>query len=124
MEYKGYVAAIAYDDYADVLHGRVINAADYSIVTFEASDVEGLKREFAISIDEYLASCEEDGVEPEKPYSGKVELKIGPKLHRTITLLALEEGITVNSWIENELEDRVWELAHPGKRRKEKGGQS
>ena len=83
MEYKGYVAAIAYDDYADVLHGRVINAADYSIVTFEASDVEGLKREFAISIDEYLASCEEDGVEPEKPYSGKVELKIGPKLHRT-----------------------------------------
>ena len=29
--------------------------------------METLQREFRASIDEYLASCEEDGVEPVKP---------------------------------------------------------
>ena len=36
----------------------------YPIVTFEASDVDSLKREFHTSIDDYLDCCEEDGVEP------------------------------------------------------------
>ena len=57
MEYKGYVAAISYDDVTDTLHGHIVNSGSYSIVTFAASDVEGLKREFEISIDEYLAGC-------------------------------------------------------------------
>ena len=67
MEYKGYIATIEYDDSVEMLHGEVINAAPYPIVTFEAADVEGLKREFRKSIDDYLAWCEEDGVEPKRP---------------------------------------------------------
>ena len=47
MEYKGYVAAKLNTMIRwDLLHGRVVNAGPYPIVTFEASDVEGLKREF------------------------------------------------------------------------------
>ena len=69
MEYKGYVATIEYDDSDDSLHGVVVNAAPYPIATFVASDVEGLKREFRISVDDYLAWCEEDGVRPLPPIS-------------------------------------------------------
>ncbi len=64
MEYQGYVAEIELDDSVGRLHGRVVNGGSYPIATFEATDVEGLRREFHQSIDEYLASCEEDGVEP------------------------------------------------------------
>ena len=99
MEYKGYLASISYDDVTDMLHGRIVNSGDYSIVTFTASDVEGLKREFKISIEDYLSWCEEDGVEPIKPNSGEIKLSLGPKLHHTITLLALEEEITPHDWI-------------------------
>lgn len=69
IEYKGYIGAVEFDDSVGRLHGRVTNSGDYSIVTFEATDMEGIQREFRRSIDEYLACCEEYGIEPEKPRS-------------------------------------------------------
>ena len=57
------------DDSTGHFHGRVANSGDYSIVTFEAIDMEGIQREFRRSIDEYLTCCEEYGIEPEKPCS-------------------------------------------------------
>lgn len=72
MQYKGYVAAVEFDDSVGRLHGRVVNTGAYTIATFEATDVDGIRREFRRSIDEYLASCREDGVEPKKPFAQPV----------------------------------------------------
>ena len=69
MEYQGYIAEIEYDDIAGIYCGSVVNSGPYSIVTCEAADVEQLYREFQLSVDDYLASCAEDGVEPRKPLS-------------------------------------------------------
>ena len=99
MEYKGYLATVEYDDSVGLLHGEVINAAPYPIVTFEASSVEELRQEFRISIDEYLAWCEEDGVEPERPFSGKLNLRLGTDLHRRVAVSAARDGLSINSWI-------------------------
>ena len=77
MEYKGYVAKIEYDDSANSLHGYVANSGPYSIANFYGTDVAELKGEFAASVDEYLASCEEDGVEPAKPFFGNVTVQTG-----------------------------------------------
>lgn len=75
LEYKGYVGKIAYDDVAEVLYATVINSGPYSVAEAEAeaTDVEGVKREFRKSIDLYLASCAEDGVEPVPPTEVPVE---------------------------------------------------
>ena len=67
LEYKGYVGEVVYDDVAEVLYATVINSGPYSIAGAEATDVEGVKREFCKSIDLYLASCAEDSVEPVAP---------------------------------------------------------
>ena len=67
MQYKGYIAQIEYDDLVGLLHASVINSGAYPVANCEAADEESLRREFRISIDEYLASCEEDGVAPRKP---------------------------------------------------------
>ncbi len=67
IEYKGYVAMIEFDDSVGRIHGRVINSGSYSIASFEAIDTEEIQKEFRGSIDEYIASCEEDGLEPVKP---------------------------------------------------------
>lgn len=63
IKYKGYIAKIEFDDSVGRLHGQVVNSGDYPIATFEATDVEGIQREFHRSIDEDLKSCEEDGIE-------------------------------------------------------------
>ena len=99
MEYRGYVATVEFDESADILHGRVVNSGSYPIATFEARDTKGLRQEFERSIDEYLAWCEEDGVEPKKPFSGKLNVRLGSELHGTVAAAAAAEGMSINSWI-------------------------
>ena len=65
MNYKGYTAHVEVDDEDGVLHGWVDGIED--VVTFEAESLQDLEREFRISVDEYLAFCARDEVEPEKP---------------------------------------------------------
>ena len=67
-EYKGYVAAIEFDGSVGRFHGRVVNSGSYPVATFEATDIKGIQKEFRRSIDEYIASCKEDGSEPVKPF--------------------------------------------------------
>ncbi|MXY71053.1 MAG: type II toxin-antitoxin system HicB family antitoxin [Acidobacteriia bacterium] len=99
MEYRGYVAAVEFDESADILHGRVVNSGSYPIATFEARDTNELRQEFERSIDEYLAWCEEDGVEPKKPFSGKLNVRLGSELHGMVAAAAAAEGMSINSWI-------------------------
>ena len=104
MEYKGYIAKVEYDDSVGLLHGSVINSGNYPIATCEASEVETLRKEFRISIDEYLAWCAEDGVEPKRPFSGKLNLRLGPDLHARVAALAAQSGMSINNWIKEALE--------------------
>ena len=67
IEYKGYVAEFEYDAEAELYCGSVINTESYSIVIFELPEGYDVYREFQISVDVYLESCAEDGVEPLPP---------------------------------------------------------
>ena len=107
MEYRGYIAKVEYDDSVGLLHGSVVNSGPYPIATCEAADVETLRKELHISIDEYLASCREDGVEPRMPFSGKLNLRLGPNLHRRIAASANRSGMSINGWIKQVLEENV-----------------
>ena len=104
MEYKGYIAKVEYDDSVGMLHGSVINSGSYPIANCEAPDVEALRKEFRISIDEYLAVCEERGITPQPPFSGKLNLRLGPDLHARVAALAARSGMSINSWIKDALE--------------------
>ena len=107
IEYKGYVASVEYDDSVGRLHGRVVNSGPYPIATFEATDAEGIRKEFRLSIDEYLASCEEHGVEPKKPFSGKLVVRLGSDLHQEVALAAEAEGTSINKWILKAVRERT-----------------
>ena len=67
IECKGYLAMVEFDDSIGCFHGRVVNSGSYPIATFEATEIEGIRKEFRRSIDEYIVSCKEDGSEPVKP---------------------------------------------------------
>lgn len=99
MEYKGYVAEVEFDDSVEVLHGRIVNSGPYPIATFEATDAKELRREFERSVDDYLKWCEEDGVKPKRPFSGKLNLRLGSELHSVVAEAALANRMSINSWI-------------------------
>jgi predicted HicB family RNase H-like nuclease len=51
-------------------------------------------------IDEYLADCKEQNVEPELPYKGTFNVSISPELHRNIAVYAIEHGKSLNAAVE------------------------
>jgi len=102
MSYKGYLGVIEYDDEARIFHGEVVNLRD--VITFQGESVAELRQALEDSVEDYLAFCRERGEEPEKPFSGRVLLRIDPVLHRKITLQARLAGESVNRWIAQALE--------------------
>lgn len=102
MNYKGYEAKIEFDDEARLFHGEVINLRD--VITFEGECVDGLEQAFHDSVDDYLAFCAERSEEPEKPFSGKLILRLTPELHRKVTYYARRKNISVNSAIAEAVE--------------------
>ena len=97
MEYKGYFAKVEFDDETDIFHGEVINLRD--VVTFQGQTVDELHQAFRDSIDDYLEFCAERGEEPDKPYSGKLTLRIPPGVHAAIATAAETSGKSLNKWV-------------------------
>ena len=95
MEYKGYVGKVVYDEDAQVFSGMVINTRD--IITFQGESVGELKKAFEDSVDDYLQWCKEDGVSPEKPYSGRLNLRLSPETHKKAAINAKKKGISLNN---------------------------
>ena len=101
MEYKGYFARVEFDDEANILHGEVINLRD--VITFEGESVEELRNAFTDSVEDYLEFCAERGEDPEKPYSGKFLVRVGPDLHKTLVIQARKNGKSLNTWVSDAL---------------------
>lgn len=103
IEYKGYVGVVNYESEEDTFHGRVANIDD--VVNFYGSSIEELKREMATSVDEYLAVCKEFGKPANRPYSGRISLRLDPALHNRVASAAAKEHKSINGWIAERLDE-------------------
>jgi predicted HicB family RNase H-like nuclease len=95
LEYKGYAGTVEADDGA--FTGRVTGLRD--VVTFEGVSFAEVGQAFRDSIDDYLAFCAERGEQPDRPYSGKIPLRVDPETHRRAAIRAQTEGVSLNQWI-------------------------
>lgn len=105
MEYKGYKGIIAFDDEARIFHGEVFGIRD--VVTFQGTCVEELEQAFRDSVEDYLDFCRSRGEQPEKPFSGKFNLRLQPELHMQVALRAKQENKSMNEWINETLSHAV-----------------
>lgn len=102
LTYKGYSGHVEYDDEARIFHGEVLDLKD--VITFQGKSVEEIERAFRDSIDDYLEFCKKRGEKPDKPFSGRMMLRLPPDLHRKAYLSARREGKSLNQWIAEKLE--------------------
>ena len=102
MNYKGYIGQVEYDDEQHIFSGSVINTRD--VITFQGETVRELEKAFRDSVDDYLTWCREDGVEPEKPYSGKFNVRFDPSIHQRAAIAAKREGVSLNRFVERSVE--------------------
>src|SRR3990167_9504783 len=107
LMYKNYIGHVEFDDEADVFHGEVINTRD--VITFQGKTVIELKKAFHESVDDYLVFCEERNEEPDRPFSGKFNLRLDPELHRQVYIVAKQHKISLNQWIAEAIKHHIQE---------------
>jgi predicted HicB family RNase H-like nuclease len=98
LSYKNYNGTVEYSKEDGCLFGKVVGIK--SLLSYEGKSIQELEQDFQTVIDEYIADCEERGVQPEQPYKGSFNVRISPELHRTIAIYAMEHGKTLNAVVE------------------------
>ena len=86
IEYNGYTGLVEFDPDLRSFTGHVIDLRDE--IYFEGSSVEELETSMKRAVDHYLSVCAKRGEEPERPFSGKLNLRLGTNLHRAAALAA------------------------------------
>ena len=102
MRYKNYYGSVHYSDDDKVFYGKVEFVR--ALVSYEGTDVESLRRAFEEAVDDYLQTCEKGGKEPEHPFKGSFNIRVGSNLHQRIALEAMRKGVTLNKYIVDVLE--------------------
>jgi predicted HicB family RNase H-like nuclease len=96
MTYKGYAAHIEYSDEDKCLIGHIAGIND--VVGFHGESVVELRAAFEEAVVDYLATCEKLKRAPQKPYSGRLMLRVSPEIHAAVAVAAQVSGKSINQW--------------------------
>ncbi len=96
LTYKGYSARIEFDEEDRIFVGHLAGIRD--IVGFHGSSVDELETAFHESVDGYLAHCAQLNLPANKPFSGRMLLRVPPEVHAQATVAAQVAGLSLNQW--------------------------
>ena len=81
------------------------------IVVVDADGCRELRKDFEAGVDCYLEGCKADGVEPTKPYSGKLNLRMSSELHSRVAAFVAATGTTINDFINRAITNELKKVA-------------
>ena len=96
MIFQGYAAKIECSDEDGCFIGHIAGIKD--VIGFHADSVKELREAFFEAVDDYLVTCEKLGKAPQKPYSGKLMLRVPPEVHAHAAMMAEAHGKSLNQW--------------------------
>jgi predicted HicB family RNase H-like nuclease len=105
LNYKGYAGNVVFSEEDAVFHGKVTGIK--ALISFEGDSVAALTKDFQDAVDEYLNFCIKNNKEPEKPFKGSFNVRIGADLHRKATMSANAKGISLNAFVEDAIRKTV-----------------
>ena len=105
MLYKGYSARIEFDEEDRIFVGHLAGIRD--IVGFHGSSVDELEAAFHEAVDDYCAHCAKLGLPANKPFSGRMLLRVPPEVHAQASVAAKVAGLSLNQWAANVLAQAV-----------------
>ena len=107
MRYKGYSARVEYSDEDECFVGRVAGIRD--IITFHGESVDEVRQAFKEALDFYLETSAQRGETPNKPYSGKLMLRVAPEVHAAVATAAEVSGKSINQWAADVLSEAAYD---------------
>ena len=111
LEYKGYIGRVEFSAEDRIFHGSIEFIND--LVTFEATSVDDLEKEFKAAVDDYLETCKGLNIAPQKPFKGTFNVRIDPELHREAAFQASKRNLSLNKLVEEAIEHELasWKSA-------------
>ena len=101
LDYRKYRARVEFDAEDGVFVGRIAGIRDG--VSFHADSVPALVEAFHEAVDDYIETCARLGKSPERPFSGKLMLRLDPAVHAKSVEAAELAGKSLNQWTEDVL---------------------
>lgn len=97
LHYKNYYGSVHFDNKELIFFGKIefIRAS----ISYEATDAKGLKRAFEEAVNDYLDMCHSQKIEPETPFKGSLNIRLGPELHRRVAIAAEQHHLSINKFI-------------------------
>ncbi|GFM35911.1 type II toxin-antitoxin system HicB family antitoxin [Desulfovibrio psychrotolerans] len=103
MKYKGYYAKVEFVSEDRIFVGHIIGIKD--IVGFHGESVSELEQSFHEAVDNYLSACASIGQQPDRPYSGRLTLRLSPEVHAAVVAAAETTNTSVNKWVVDTLKN-------------------
>ena len=82
-----------------------------ALILYEGQTLDELRRDFEAGVDSYLEGCLADGVEPAKPYSGRLNLRMSSELHSRVAAFVSASGTTINDFINRAIRNELKNVA-------------
>lgn len=103
IDYKGYTGVFEFDPDLRLFTGHVVDLRDE--IYFEGDSIEAIEASMRRAVDHYLEVCATRGDEPERPFSGKLNVRLGSQLHRAAAVAAAARGESLNAWLARIVEE-------------------
>ena len=111
IDYKGYTGVFEFDPELRLFAGHVVDLQDE--IYFEGDSVEALEASMRRAVDHYLEVCEARSEDPGRPFSGKLNVRLGPDVHRAAAVAAAVEGQSLNAWMTRVVADAAKSARKP-----------
>lgn len=110
LEYKGYKGSVEYSKEDNCLFGKV-QGLSKDLIVYEGQTLDELRKDFEDGVDSYLEGCLTDGIEPAKPYSGRLNLRMPSELHSRVAAAVMASGTTINDFINRAIRHELKHVA-------------
>ena len=105
MEYKGYIGSVEFSESDGVFFGKVQGIR--SLISYEGLNGPELVSDFHTAVDDYLISCDENGIDPETAYKGSFNVRLGEGLHKRAAAYAIMHQQSLNSFVEEAVREKL-----------------
>ncbi len=102
LSYNGFCGSLEFSMEDNCLHGKVLFIND--LITYEADTPQNLQKAFEEMVDYYLDKCRREGLEPNKPFNGTFNVRIGAELHKQAAVAAAQAGQSLNDFVKASIE--------------------
>lgn len=108
IEYKGYIGSVEFSETDKIFYGKVQGIK--ALVSYEGESATKLIKDFHDAVDDYIDLCQKNNATPETAYKGSFNIRISPELHKKIAVYSMNNNISLNSFIERSLGEKLNEI--------------